>query len=170
MIFPNGILFGETNSHIYLKERLLKEFDLQAVVTIPNGMFLPYTSNPTCFIIFRNTGRPTENVWFFRVEGDGSSLTGARKFGPQYRNDFPDLLRMWSNLETEDSRAWIVPAQKIIDINYNMTLSALGLIEPEKIEYPEPEEILESIATKEELIFEIIGDMRKLLENGNSYE
>lgn len=129
IIFPNGILFGDTNSHITVKERLLKEFDLQAVVMLPKGMFEPYTPNSTCFFVFRNTGRPMENVWFFNVEGDGSSLKKARKFGPQYRNDFPDLLRMWPKRETEEGRAWLVPARKIIDNGYNMTLSGLELIQ-----------------------------------------
>ena len=167
IIFPNGILFGDTNSHITVKERLLKEFDFQAVVMLPKGMFEPYTPNPTCFFIFKNTGRPTENVWFFNVEGDGSSLKKARKFGPQYRNDLPDLLRMWPKRETEEGRAWLVPAKKIIDNGYNMTLSGLELIKPETVEYPEPEEILASVAAKEERILELIQEMRELLEGGS---
>jgi type I restriction enzyme M protein len=163
IIFPNGLLFGDSGSHLQVKERLLREFDLQAVVTLPNGMFEPYTPNPTCFIIFKNTGRPTENVWFFRVEGDGSSLKKARKFGPQYRNDFPDLLRMWPKRETDEGRAWIVPSEKIIDNGYNMTLTALGLIEPEVIEYPDPQDILASVAAKEQRILKLITEMRELL-------
>jgi len=168
IIFPNGLLFGDTNSHIYVKERLIKEFDLQAVVTLPKGMFEPYTPNPTCFLIFRKSGRPTENVWFYNVEGDGSSLKKARKFGPQYRNDFPDLLAKWPERKTEEGRAWLVPAEKIIENGYNMTLSGLGLIEPEKIEYPQPEEILESVAAKQEKIADLIEEMQKLLLNGGN--
>lgn len=167
IIFPNGLLFGDTGSHITVKERLLKEFDLQAVVVLPKGMFEPYTPNPTCFLIFKNTGRPTDNVWFFRVEGDGSSLSKARKFGLQYRNDFPDLLRMWPAREAENGRAWLVPAQKIIDNGYNMTLSALGLVEPEIVNHAEPEAILASVAIKEERILKLIQEMRGLLEGGN---
>jgi len=167
IIFPNGLLFGDTGSHLHVKERLLKEFDLQAVVTLPKGMFEPYTPNPTCFLIFRNIGRPTRDTWFFQVEGDGSSLSKARKFGPQYRNDFPDLLTMWPNRQTEEGRAWCVPAQRIIDNRYNMTLSALGLIKPEIVQHLEPEEILASVAEKEKRILHLIQEMRDLLEGGN---
>jgi len=167
IIFPNGLLFGDTGSHLYVKERLLKEFDLQAVVTLPKGMFEPYTPNPTCFLIFKKTGRPTQNVWFFRVEGDGSTLNRARKFGSQYRNDFPDLLRMWPERQTEDGRAWCVPAQNIIDNGYNMTLSSLGLMKPEIVEHPEPEEILTSIAAKEAHILILIQEMRGQFKGGN---
>lgn len=167
IIFPNGILFGDTGSHLTVKERLLREFDLQAVVILPKGMFEPYTPNPTCFIIIRNSGKPTKNVWFFKAEGDGSSLSKARKFGFQYRNDFPDLLRMWPKRKEEPGRSWLVPAQKITDNGYNMTLSSLGLIEAETIEHPEPKEILASIATKEEKILKLIREMQELLAGGN---
>lgn len=167
IIFPNGILFGDSNSHIEVKRRLLKEFDLQAVVTLPKGMFEPYTPNPTCFFIFQKTGKPTKNVWFYRLEGDGSSLKKARKFGSQYRNDFPDLLAKWPKRKAEEGRSWLVSAKLIEEKNFNMTLSGLGLIEPEKIEHPEPEEILESVATKEERIFDLIREMQELLIEGN---
>lgn len=167
IIFPNGMLFGDTNSHIEVKRRLINEFDLQAVVMLPKGMFEPYTPNPTSFMVFQNTGKPTENVWFYKVDGDGSSLKKARKFGQQYRNDFPDLLSKWQTQQTEDGRSWIVPASKIIEKNYNLTLSGLGLVEAETIDHDEPEEILESVATKEEKIFDLIAEMRQLLQNGN---
>jgi type I restriction enzyme M protein len=167
IIFPNGILFGDTGSHITVKERLLKEFDLEATVILPKGMFEPYTPNPTCFFIFRNTGKPTKDVWFFKVEGDGSSLSKARKFGSQYRNDFPDMLRMWPKREIEESHAWLVPEKKIIENGYNMTLSGLDLIETETVEHPEPEDILISVAAKEERILRLIQEMRGLLAGGN---
>lgn len=167
IIFPNGILFGDTDSHIQVKKRLLAQFDLQAVVTLPKGMFEPYTPNPTCFFVFQNTGKPTKKSWFYRVEGDGSSLSTARKFGSQYRNDFPDLLTKWPRRRTEDGRAWFAPADKIIAGNYNMTLAGLGLVEPEKVEHAEPDEILESVAAKEARVFAVIQEMRELLAGGN---
>ncbi len=163
IVLPNGILFGDTNSHIQVKKRLLAECDLQAVVTLPKGMFEPYTPNPTCFLIFQKTGRPTENVWFYNLLGDGSSLKKARKFGPQFRNDFPDLLTKWPARATEEGRAWLVPAQKIIDNGYNLTLSSLGLVEPEKTDHAEPEDILASVAAKEKRILAIVEEMRELV-------
>jgi type I restriction enzyme M protein len=170
IIFPNGVLFGDTGSHQEVKRRLLAEFDLQAVVILPKGMFEPYTPNPTCFFVFQKTGKPTNQVWFYRLEGDGSSLKKARKFGPQFRNDFPDLLAKGPNRETEEGRAWLVPADLIRERNYNLTPSALGLVVPEKVEHPEPEEILESVALKEEKIFDLIREMRELLLEGNGNE
>jgi type I restriction enzyme M protein len=167
IIFPNGILFGDTGSHLEVKKRLLHECDLQAVVTLPKGMFEPYTPNPTCFLIFQKTGKPTKETWFYRVEGDGSSLKKARKFGPQFRNDFPDLLAKWPTRAVEEGRAWRVPAEKIIANGYNLTLASLGLVEPEKTEHAEPDEILASVAEKEREILEVIEEMNSLLNTEN---
>jgi type I restriction enzyme M protein len=162
IIFPNGILFGDTGSHLEVKKRLLTECDLQAVVTLPKGMFEPYTPNPTCFLIFEKTGKPTKETWFYRVEGDGSSLKKARKFGLQYRNDLPDLLAKWPTRAVEDGKAWRVPAEQIIANGYNMSLTSLGLIEPDKVEHGQPQDILESVAEKERRILEIIGEIKEL--------
>jgi type I restriction enzyme M protein len=163
IVLPNGILFGDTGAHVEVKKRLLAEFDLQAAVTLPKGMFEPYTPNPTCVLIFQKTGKPTKEAWFYRVEGDGSSLRKARKFGPQFRNDFPDLLAKWPKRKTEDGRAWRVPAAKIIANGYNLTLASLGLVEAERIDHAEPEDILASVAEKEQRILEIVQEMRKLV-------
>lgn len=169
IIFPSGILFGDTGSHIEVKKRLLDKFDLQAVVMLPKGMFEPYTPSPTCFLIFENNGKPTESVWFYRVQGDGSTLTKSRRFGPQYRNDFPDLLAKWPARVEETGLAWRVPVQRIRDNNYNMTLTGLGLIEPDKTEHEVPEEILERVTEKQERVLELLEEMRTLLleEAGN---
>ena len=171
IVLLNGILFGDSNSHIEVKKRLLAECDLQAVVTLPKGMFEPYTPNPTCFLIFEKTGKPTKETWFYNVVGDGSSLKKARRFGPQFPNDFPDLLKKWNKRQTADGVAWRVPVEKIIANGYNLSLTSLGLVEPEKINHAEPEDILVSVAAKEQRILKIVEEMRTLVTdeviNGN---
>lgn len=163
IVFPNGILFGQTDSHLYVKKRLLEEFDLQAVVLLPPGMFLPYTPIPTCFMVFQKTGRPTEHVWFYRVEGDGSSLSGAKKFGNHFRNDFPDLLTRWESREVEDGRAWLVPVKKILQANYDMSPTRLGLVKPGTREHQSPIDILRSIERKEKRVLAVINRMRRIM-------
>jgi type I restriction enzyme M protein len=163
IILPNGILFGDTNAHIEVKRRLLDEFDLQAVVMLPKGLFEPYTPISTCFLVLQKTGKPTKNVWFYRVEGDGSSLSKARKFGPQFRNDFPDLLEKWPKRQAADGVAWRIPAHRVIENGYDFSLDGLGLIEPEKTNHDEPEEILAGVLEREQRILQIIEEMRELL-------
>jgi type I restriction enzyme M protein len=160
IVLSNRILSGDSNAHLEVKRRLLAECDLQAVVTLPKGMFEPYTPNPTCFLIFQKTGRPTESVWFYRIEGDGSSLKKARKFGPQYRNDFPDLLCKWRSRATQEGRAWLVPAETIIATNYDMTLVRLGLIGPDETEHADPESILAAVAERGSRVVEIVDELR----------
>jgi type I restriction enzyme M protein len=163
IIFPSGILFGDTGSHLEVKRRLFHECDLQAVVTLPKGMFEPYTPNNTCFLVFQKTGKPTKETWFYNLQGDGSSLTKARNFGSHFRNDFPDLLKKWPKRQIADGVAWRVSAEKIIANGYNLTLASLGLAEAEKVDHVEPEEILASVAEKEQELFGIIGEMRELI-------
>ena len=163
IVLPSGILFGDTNAHLTVKKRLLAEFDLQAVITLPKGMFEPYTPNHTCVLVFQKTGKPTQSVWFYNITGDGSSLKKARKFGPQFHNNFPDLLAKWPKRETLDGVAWMVSAQRIIQNGYNLTISSLGLVEPEKTNHAEPETILSTVAEKERRILDIVEEMRKLV-------
>jgi type I restriction enzyme M protein len=163
IVLPNGILFGDTNAHLEVKRRLLADCDLQAVVTLPKGLLEPYTPNQTCFPVFQKTDKPTENVWFYHVGGDGSSLKKARKFGPQFRNDFPDLLKKWPKRQIADGVAWRVPAKRIIENGYNLTLASLGLVAPEKTDHAEPVDILASVAEKERKILQIVEEMRELV-------
>ncbi|MCX8038883.1 MAG: hypothetical protein N3D11_17920, partial [Candidatus Sumerlaeia bacterium] len=80
----------------------------------------------------------------------------------------PDLLAKWPSRATEEGRAWRVPAEKIIANGYNLTLASLGLVEPEKTEHPEPEEILDSVMQKEKRILQIVEEMRALLKAENA--
>ncbi|MBP7690018.1 MAG: SAM-dependent DNA methyltransferase [Thermoflexales bacterium] len=164
IVLPNGALFGDTGAHAEIKRKLLDEFELQAVVSLPIGMFQPYTAIPTAFLIIARTGRPTETTWFYKVEGDGSSLTGQRKFGPQYRNDFPDLLAKWPTRAEESGRSWLVSAETIKAKGTNLTLAGLGLVEQEAIEHQPPEEIMERVAEHEARVVELIAEMQALLE------
>lgn len=175
IVLPMGILFGDSNAHVEVKKRLLGECDLQAVVTLPKGMFEPYTPNPTCFLVFQKTGQPSESVWFYRIEGDGSSLKKARKFGPQYRNDFPDLLKRWPQREMADGVAWRVPTEKIIDNGYKMSLVSLGLVKAEKIDHAEPQKILSSVDEKQRRILQIAEKMNSTInvvfsDRGNKWQ
>jgi len=82
---------------------------------------------------------------------------------PQFRNDFPDLLKKWPKRQTADGVAWRVPAKRIIENGYNLTLASLGLVEPEKTDHAEPEDILASVAEKEQRILKIVEEMRELV-------
>jgi type I restriction-modification system DNA methylase subunit len=93
---PNGVLFGSTNAATSLRELLLTECDLQAVINLPSGVFKPYSGVGTAALIFEK-GKKTESVWFYDLTADGYSLDDKRT--PIEANDIPDALTKRPNRE-----------------------------------------------------------------------
>jgi type I restriction enzyme M protein len=111
IIVPEGLLFGSTNSHGELREKLLRDFELLAVVSLPAGVFKPYAGVKTGILIFRRppAGQAAERdgkrkewygrkVWFYQIDNDGYDpdkiMGGGRPETPE-RNDIPEMLRQW---------------------------------------------------------------------------
>jgi type I restriction enzyme M protein len=92
VIVPNGVLFGANNAATNLREMLLIECDLQAVISFPSGVFKPYSGVGTAVLIFQKGG-PTKSVWFYDLTADGFSLDDKRT--PIEANDIPDILAKW---------------------------------------------------------------------------
>jgi type I restriction enzyme M protein len=113
VIVPEGVLFGNTEAHVRLRRELLTEHVVEAVISLPSGVFQPYTGVKTSILVFRkvtrrtdkqnftgNTAPLTEYVWFYEVEEDGFSLDAKRTPRPGHRNDLWDALekfRAWRN-------------------------------------------------------------------------
>lgn len=89
VIVPEGVLFGSTNAHKNLRKRLLEENELKAVISLPGGVFQPYTGVKTSILVF-NKGGSTKEVWFYEVQADGYALNAKRNFVPQM-NDLWDM-------------------------------------------------------------------------------
>jgi type I restriction enzyme M protein len=96
VIVPNGVLFGATNAGRLVRKLLLDECDLQAVITMPAGVFKPYAGVATASLIFQKGG-PTKSVWFYEMTADGFSLSDTRT--PIEDNDIPDVLLKWPRRE-----------------------------------------------------------------------
>jgi len=107
VIVPNGVLFGSTNAAKKLREMLLTECDLQAVINLPSGVFRPYSGVGTAALIFEK-GKPTQSVWFYDLTADGFSLSDTRT--PIDDNDIPDLLSKWPNREESKNSFRVSPA------------------------------------------------------------
>ena len=79
VIVPAGVLFGSTQSHLAIRKKLIDENQLQAVISMPSGVFKPYTGVATAILIFTKTGTGgTKNVWFYDMKADGYSLDDKR--------------------------------------------------------------------------------------------
>jgi len=109
VIVPNGVLVNTTNAAAKLREILLTECDLQAVIGLPTGVFKPYATASTSALIFQK-GKPTQSVWFYDLSADGFSLDDKRT--PIDANDIPDILAKWPNRD-EGQKCYRVPIEKI---------------------------------------------------------
>ncbi len=90
---PNGVLFGSTKAATRLRELLLTDCDLQAVINLPSGIFKPYAGVATAALVFQK-GTPTKSVWFYDLGADGFSLDDKRT--PVDANDTHDNGRWMS--------------------------------------------------------------------------
>ena len=112
VIIPEGVLFGNTDAHKRLRRELLSEHVVEGVISLPGGVFQPYTGVKTSILIFRKetrrddkqtfTGQAprTEYVWFYEVENDGFTLDAKRNSRPGQANDLWDALvkfKAWLN-------------------------------------------------------------------------
>lgn len=108
VIIPEGVLFGSTGAHRELRRQLLFEHELEAVISLPGGVFQPYTGVKTSVLIFQKVGQKhkreemprTKRVWFYEVEADGYSLDAKRNGQPTGDNDLWDALHKFRNRET----------------------------------------------------------------------
>lgn len=93
VIVPDGVLFGSSKAHVEIRKKLIEENRLDAVVSMPSGVFRPYAGVSTAVLIFTK-GATTEKIWFYDMEHDGFSLDDKRQKVPE--NDIPDLLECWN--------------------------------------------------------------------------
>ena len=167
IILPEGTLFGTNRDDKEIRRYLLEKCQLQAVISMPGGVFQPYSGVKTSVLIFKKKPVPkldeNEKVWFFNMQGDGSSLSKAKKFGPQYRNDIPKLIELWQkNRAVEKPYSWFTPVKEIIENDYILSANAYNpYIEGEEKEYRDPKEILREIETGEKELTKFLEKIKK---------
>lgn len=164
-IVPDGVLFGTTKAHQSLRKELIENHKLQAVISMPSGVFKPYSGVSTAVLVFTKTGAGgTDKVWFYDMNADGFSLDDKRN--PVAENDIPDILARFHNLAGETSRArteqsFFVPKSEIEQNNYDLSINRYKEVVREKIEYDKPDVILTRIDT---LIADIAAQTKKVRE------
>jgi type I restriction enzyme M protein len=99
VIVPDGVLFSSSNAHVEARKKLIEQNRLDAVISMPPGIFRPYAGVSTA-ILFFTKGAKTDRVWFYDMEHDGFSLDDKRQRVPE--NDIPDVLACWKNRKDSD--------------------------------------------------------------------
>ena len=162
VIVPEGVLFrGGPDAKV--RERLLNEFDLHSVLSLPAGCFLPYTGVKTNVLFFdrREDGRGTKSVWFYELTNDGFELKQTRR--PIDEGQLPDFLAKWKK-RTKGDNTWIVPVDEII--KKGCDLSARNPNKTSDYEHQPALELVQSIKAKEQRVLELLGELEELLEDG----
>jgi len=136
---------------------------------MPAGVFQPYAGVKTSVFIFKKKPIPkldeNEKIWFFNMQGDGSSLSAAKKFGPQYKNDIPKLLELWNkNRATEKPYSWFTSVKEIIENDYILSVNAYDpYVGGEETKHREPKEILEEIEEGEGNLKKHLKEIKKII-------
>ena len=170
-IVPDGVLFGASNAHKSLRKELVENQYLEAVISLPSGVFKPYAGVSTAILVFTKTNSGgTDHVWFYDMKADGYSLDDKRQ--PIAENDIPDIIQRFHNLEGEKERSrteksFFVKKDEIAKNSYDLSINKYKEIEYVAIEYPPTSEIIADIEERHNRIGEQINAIKELLREEN---
>ena len=168
VIVPDGVLFGSSKAHKSLRQTLVEDQKLDAVISMPSGVFKPYAGVSTAILIFTKTNSGgTDNVWFYDMQADGYSLDDKRNkldADKHENNNLPDLLKRWKTLGKEGKRerteqSFLVPKAEIAENGYDLSINRYKEVVYKEVEYDPPLKIL---AELRELEGEITAGMDEL--------
>jgi type I restriction enzyme M protein len=168
IIVPDGVLFGSSNAHKQLRKALVEEQKLDAIVSMPSGVFKPYAGVSTAILFFTKTNSGgTDHVWFYDMQADGYSLDDKRSPQPD-KSDLPDILKRWQNRAAEAKRArteqsFLVPKADIAANDYDLSLNRYKEVVHEAVEHDSPKEILTRLAKLEDEIVKGRKELEGLL-------
>lgn len=187
VIVPDGVLFGSSNAHRTLRKVLVEEQKLDAVISLPGGVFKPYAGVSTAILVFTKTNSGgTDHVWFYDVDADGMSLDDKRtellpaeKLGPvpsvalsdedHEKNNLPDVLARWSQREGSEAerprtaQSFRVPKSDIEDQGYDLSLNRYKEVVHEEVEHSPPLEILAALSQLEAEIQQGMKELEGML-------
>ena len=166
-IVPDGVLFGSSKAHKDIRKHIVEDNRLEAVISMPSGVFKPYAGVSTAILIFTKTNHGgTDNVWFYDMTADGYSLDDKRT--PVNENDIPDIIERFKNLDKEAERkrtdkSFMVTKQEIVDNEYDLSINKYKEVEYVKVEYPPTSEIMANIREIEKQIAVEMDELERLL-------
>ena len=188
VIVPDGVLFGSSKAHKELRKILVEDQKLDAVISLPGGVFKPYAGVSTAILLFTKTNSGgTDHVWFYDVDADGWSLDDKRtqllpdeKIGPipslplteeeHGKNNLPDVLARWNNRDKAErkrprtAQSFCVPKEDIAAQGYDLSLNRYKEVVHEVIEHQPPREILAELAKLEQEIQQGMKELGGLLK------
>lgn len=167
VIVPDGVLFGSSKAHKQIRQEIIEKHKLDAVISMPSGVFKPYAGVSTAVLFFTKTGTGgTDNVWFYDMQADGYSLDDKRNEIKD--NDIPDILERYHNLADEAYRArtdksFLVPFDELKDNDWDLSINRYKEIIYEEIAYDAPVDIIKDIETLDKERNQALSALKEML-------
>lgn len=166
-IVPDGVLFGSSKAHKSIRKEIVENNRLEAVISMPSGVFKPYAGVSTAILIFTKTeAGGTDRVWFYDMQNDGRSLDDKRS--PIEENDIPDIIQRFHHLDAEMERkrteqSFMVPKEDIVENDYDLSINKYKEVEYVPVEYPSTQEILTNLREIEMEIATAMDELTAML-------
>lgn len=193
-IVPDGVLTGTSNAHKAIRKAIVDDNRLEAVISMPSGVFQPYSGVSTAIIIFTKTGAGgTDKVWFYDMRADGYSLDQKR--AEVADNDIPDIIARFHTLSytqhiapesvgprfiastpaspsespeyhrARTDQSFLVPAEEIREHGYDLAFNTYKETVREVVEYEAPEVLIGRAASLAASISDGISELKTLITN-----
>ena len=192
VIIPDGVLFGSSGAHKSIRKELVENQQLQAVISMPSGVFKPYAGVSTAILFFTKTNSGgTDNIWFYDMQADGFSLDDKRnalisekqleqvfanpeKIANEVKGkcDIPFILNDWktvhSELNTEHykdraQKSFLVPKADIVANDYDLSINRYKEIVYDEVVYEKPAVLIADIKALDSKRQKAIADLEKML-------
>lgn len=187
VIVPDGVLFGSSKAHKGMRQKLVDEHRLEAVISLPSGVFRPYAGVSTAILIFTKTGRGgTDQVWYYDMQADGISLDDKRNpllseelLGPapartltaeeHAKNNLPDLLARFADREGGEranprtAQSFCVPREEIATAGYDLSINRYKEVVHAEVEHAAPADIIRELRALEAEIAQGLTVLEEML-------
>jgi type I restriction enzyme M protein len=184
VIIPDGVLFGSSNAHKQLRQTIVEGHKLDAVISMPSGVFKPYAGVSTAILIFTKTNSGgTDNVWFYDMQADGYSLDDKRAElaeklvdGKNINNDIADIIKRYNSLSSENpteksleksrsrtDKSFLVPFDEIKNNDWDLSINRYKEVVYEEVAYDSPSNIIADIEKLDVERSKALGLLKELL-------
>jgi len=174
VIVPEGVLFGSTGAHKELRRQLIENNRVEAVLSLPGGVFQPYSGVKTSVLFFRRGGS-TGHVQFLHADDDGYKLD-ANHDTPIEADDLPVLIAAWAERDSLHERWqsrdpaaewpekwWFADAATLRANDFNLSAGRYRPMSQAQVEHRDPRELLDELAAMEVEILEEVEGLRALM-------
>ena len=167
VIIPDGVLFGSTKAHKEIRAEIVSNNQLDAIISMPSGVFKPYAGVSTAIILFTKTdGHKNDKVWFYDMQNDGYTLNDNRT--ECEGSNIPDIIERFNKLDKEEKRArteqsFFVPVSEIEANDFDLSINRYKTIVYEEVHHEKPQVILEDIRVINEKITQGLKELGEMI-------